>query len=172
LREKAELETAPNISEPILALTTEFDSQLWAVGLDGVYHYDNSGWVKVISTQELPVRGWLQAVTQGVKDRVWLGTSTGLLVYTTDTKKLTPISGHLGSADVRSLLAIFHNESELVWIGTSLGLYVGKVDCWEAVTNLENRTITALAWDGNTNSLWVGTDKGLFRVVHQGNNWN
>ncbi len=172
LREKAELETAPNISEPILALTTGLGSQLWAVGLDGAYHYNNSDWVKVISTQELPVRGWLQAVTQGVKDRVWLGTSTGLLVYTTETKKLTAISGHLGSADVRSLLALFHNESELLWIGTSLGLYVGKVDCWEAVTNLENRTITALAWDGNTNSLWVGTDKGLFRVVHQGNNWN
>jgi ligand-binding sensor domain-containing protein len=37
--------------------------------------------------------------------------------------------------------------------------------------NFENRTITALAWDGNASNLWVGTDLGLFRLVSQDNGW-
>jgi ligand-binding sensor domain-containing protein len=117
------------------------------------------------------VRGWLQAVTQVVTDHVWLGSSAGLLVYKPDTGQLTTVSGALGSADVRVLLAIPKDESELLWVGTTQGLYVGKFDNWETVPNLENRTITALAWDGNTSSLWVGTDFGLFRLVSQDNGW-
>jgi ligand-binding sensor domain-containing protein len=71
----------------------------------------------------------------------------------------------------RSLLVISRGESELLWVGTTQGLYVGKSDNWEAVPDLENRTIAALAWDGNARSLWVGTDLGLFRLVSQDNGW-
>lgn len=170
LKQQTELEATPKVSEPILAITAG-TSQCWAVGLDGLYQYKDSDWVQVISAQELPVKGWLQAVAQAVTDHVWLGTSAGLLVYKPDTRQLTTVSGALGSADVRSLLAISKDESELVWVGTTQGLYVGKSDNWESVPNLENRTITALAWDGNASSLWVGTDLGLFRLVSQDNGW-
>lgn len=170
LKQQTELESTPKVSEPILALTAG-TSQCWAVGLDGLYQYKDSAWVQVISAQELPGRGWLQAVTQAVTDQVWLGTSAGLLVYKPDTGQLMTVSGALGSADVRSLLTIPKDESELLWVGTTQGLYVGKFDNWESVPNLENRTITALAWDGNASSLWVGTDLGLFRLVSQDNGW-
>ncbi len=170
LTQNNELQTAPNISEPILALTTK-NAQYWAVGLDGLYHYKDSVWVQVISSKELPVRGWLQAVVQSGTDHVWLGTSTGLLVYKPDTKQLTPVSGTLGSADVRSLLAIGWGESELLWVGTSQGLYVGNSSNWESVSELENRTITALVWDSHASSLWVGTDRGLFRLLAVDNSW-
>jgi ligand-binding sensor domain-containing protein len=50
-------------------------------------------------------------------------------------------------------------------------LYTGNSDNWETVPDLENRTITALTWDGNASSLWVGTDLGLFRLVSQENGW-
>ncbi|MBD1944374.1 hypothetical protein H6F50_18780 [Coleofasciculus sp. FACHB-712] len=72
---------------------------------------------------------------------------------------------------MRSLLAIPKDESELLWVGTTQGLYVGKFDNWESVPDLETRTITALAWDGNASSLWVGTDLGLFRLTSQDNGW-
>lgn len=138
---------------------------------NGLYQYKDSDWVQVISARELPVRGWLQAVTQAATDQVWLGTSAGLLVYKPNTGQLTIASGALGSANVRLLLAIPTNESELLWVGTTQGLYVGKFDNWESVPDLENRTITALAWDDNASSLWVGTDLGLFRLVSQDNGW-
>lgn len=170
LKQQSELETTSKISEPILALTTG-TSQCWAVGLDGLYQYKDSAWVQVIYAQELPVRGWLQAVTQAVTNHVWLGTSAGLLVYNPDTGQLTTVSGAVGSADVRVLLAISKDEPELLWVGTTQGLYVGKFDNWESVPDLENRTITALAWDDNASSLWVGTDLGLFRLVSQDNGW-
>ncbi|MBR8835009.1 MAG: hypothetical protein DSM106950_13480 [Stigonema ocellatum SAG 48.90 = DSM 106950] len=164
LKQQNELQTAPNISEPILTLTAG-SSHYWAVGLDGLYQYKDSGWIRV----ELPVRGWLQAITQAVTDHIWLGTSAGLLFYKTDTKRLTPITGSLGSAEIRSLLAINRDELEQVWVGTSQGLYIGNVDKWEPIPELENRIITALVWDKNNSNLWVGTDRGLFCLLSQGN---
>ncbi|MBD2205552.1 hypothetical protein H6G33_24735 [Calothrix sp. FACHB-1219] len=170
LKQQNELQTAPNISEPILTLAAGSD-RYWAIGLDGLYHYKDSAWLQVISNKELPVRGWLQAITQAVTNHIWLGTSAGLLLYKTDTKRLTPIIGNLGSADVRSLLAINRDESEQVWVGTSQGLYLGNIDNWEPIPELENRIITALVWDRDNSSLWVGTDKGLFCLLSQGNSW-
>lgn len=170
LKQQTELEATPKVSEPILAIAAG-TSQCWAVGLDGLYQYKDSAWVQVIPAKELPVRGWLQAVAQAVTDQVWLGTSVGLLVYKPDNGQLTTVSGALGSADVRALLGIPKDESQLLWVGTTQGLYVGNSDNWESVPNLENRTITALVWDGNASSLWVGTDLGLFRLVSQDNGW-
>ncbi|MEH2187412.1 MAG: hypothetical protein V7K64_14755 [Nostoc sp.] len=170
LKQQNELQTAPNISEPILTLTAGSD-RYWAIGLDGLYQYKDSDWVQIISNKEPSMRRWLQAIAQAVTDRVWLGTSAGLLLYKIDTKRLTPITGNLGSADVRSLLAINRDESEQVWVGTSQGLYVGNVDNWKLIPELENRVITALVWDKNNSSLWVGTDRGLFCLLSQGNAW-
>lgn len=170
LKQQNELQTAPNISEPILTLTAAGSDRYWAVGLDSLYQYKDSAWIQVISNKELP-RGWLQAIAQAVTDHVWLGTSVGLLLFKTDTKRLTPITGNLGSAEVRSLLAINRDESEQVWVGTSQGLYIGNVDNWELIPELENRIITALVWDKNNSSLWVGTDRGLFCLLSQGNRW-
>ncbi|MEC4818660.1 MAG: two-component regulator propeller domain-containing protein [Scytonema sp. PMC 1069.18] len=141
--------------------------QYWAVGLDGLYQHKGSVWEKVLSNQDLSVRGWVQAVSQAVRDRVWLGTSAGLLSYQPDTKQLSTVSGHLSNADIRSVLAIVVDESELLLVGTSQGLYMGDSANWESVPDLENRTITTLALDSHGNVLWVGTDRGLFRLFVQ-----
>ncbi len=68
-------------------------------------------------------------------------------------------------------MAIPKDEAELLWVGTTQGLYVGNSEKWDTMPNFENRTITALAWDGNASNLWVGTDLGLFRLVSQDNGW-
>ena len=171
LKPQTQPETKPQISEPILTLINGHDSQYWAVGLDGLYQHQNSGWVRVISSQELPVNGWLQTASQDVPEHIWLGSSAGLLLYKPNKNKVIIATGNLVSTDIRTLLVISKDESELVWVGTSQGLYVGKYDNWEPVANLEKHTITALAWDSNAISLWVGTDKGLFRIINRNNTW-
>ncbi|NJR17790.1 MAG: hypothetical protein HC785_20085 [Calothrix sp. CSU_2_0] len=165
-----QLPTASKISEPILAFTGGRDNY-WAVGIDGLYRYDDSTWKLAIANSDLPVRGWVQSVSLVVSDRVWLGTTAGLFLYTPDSKQLTPVTGSLGSADVSVLLAIARNDSELLFAGTKQGLYAGNLDKWETVPELENRQITALVWDFHDNSLWVGTDRGLFRLQYRDNTW-
>ena len=169
-QEKAEFEKAPNITEPINAITTDYNSQ-YAVDLDGVYHYIDKAWVKIISTTELPVKGLLQSVAS-FENNLWLGTGAGLLQYKSDTKQINTVKGYLGSADIRTLAAIYLHDMELLCIGTSRGLYIGEIEREQPIPNLENRTITALTWDTINKSLWVGTDKGLFHLVYQQNNWN
>ncbi|MBW4650394.1 MAG: hypothetical protein KME06_17155 [Kastovskya adunca ATA6-11-RM4] len=63
----------------------------------------------------------------------------------------------------------FPEERAIAFSLTNIWVVCGQVRQLESVTNLENRTITALAWDGNASSLWVGTDLGLFRLVSQDN---
>jgi ligand-binding sensor domain-containing protein len=115
------------------------------------------------------VKGWLQSISQVVADHTWLGTSAGLLLYKPDTKQLSQITGSLGSADIRCLLAIKQGNSELVFVGTKQGLYIGNLDTWEPVSELENRQITALVYDDQI--LWVGTDRGLFCLRYRDNGW-
>ncbi|PAX58317.1 ligand-binding sensor domain-containing protein [Brunnivagina elsteri] len=170
LKPENQLQAASDIPEPILAFTVG-SGNYWAVGLDGLYRYNDSAWTRVITNLKLPVKGWLQTFSQVVADHAWLGTSAGLLLYKTNTKESSPITGSLGSADVRFLLAINRGESELLFVGTNQGLYAGNLDKWESVSELENRQITALVWDFNDNSLWVGTDRGLFRLQYRDNSW-
>ncbi len=169
-QQKAEFEKAPNITEPINAITTEYNSQ-YAVGLDGVYHYINKAWVKIISTTELPIKGWLQSVAS-FENNLWLGTGAGLLQYKSDTRQINTVNGYLGSADIRTLTVIYLQDIEQLCIGTNRGLYIGELEKEQPIQNLENRTITALTWDAIHKTLWVGTDKGLFHFVYQQNNWN
>ena len=68
------------------------------------------------------------------------------LLYKPDSKEVTQITGSLGSADIRLLLAINQGNSELLWVGTNRGLYTGNLDEWEALSELENRQMTALVW--------------------------
>lgn len=103
---------------------------------------------------------------------MWLGTGAGLLQYKSDTKQINPVNGYLGSADIGTLAVIYLQDTEQLCIGTSRGLYIGELETWQPIQHLENRVITALTWDAIHKTLWVGTDKGLFHLVYQDNNWN
>jgi ligand-binding sensor domain-containing protein len=110
-------------------------------------------------------------VAQAQADRVWIGTSVGLFAYELYTDTLTKSGGVLGSADVRSLLAILDDESEQLWVGTGRGLYCGHPDDLELVSGLGGLPVNALAWDSHAEALWAGTDNGLFRLVYAADAW-
>ena len=164
-----------DVPGPILALAEGPGPKRWAAGLNGLYRGNGLAWTLALPASKLPTKGWIQAVAQARAERVWIGTSAGLLEYSPSTGTLTTASEVLGSADVRSLLAIPGGLSEQLWIGTRCGLYGGRPDDTRPVPGFEGRTVTALAWDEKVQALWAGTDEGLVRVVAvdngNGNGW-
>jgi ligand-binding sensor domain-containing protein len=101
--------------------------------------------------------------------KLWVGTDSGIYAIAPDTEQLSQITGNLGSVDIRCLSAINQGDSELLFVGTKQGLYIGNLNTWEPVSELENRQITALICDDQI--LWVGTDRGLFYLRYGDNNW-
>jgi len=173
LKERHVQDLTADVPGPILALAEGPGSKRWAAGLNGLYRGNGQAWALALPASKLPAKGWIQAVAQAQAERVWIGTSAGLLEYGPGTGTLTTASEVLGSADVRSLLVIPSGQSEQLWIGTRRGLYGGQPDDTRPVPGFEGRAVTALAWDEKAQALWAGTDEGLVRVVaaDNGNGW-
>ena len=105
----------------------------------------------------------VQAITSDGQNRTWLGTKTGLSIWTGTTFfNLTSENG-LPSEDISALQA----DGDVVWIGTRDGGLLRFQDNQLQVFNSANAdlpsdTITALAIDTD-GSLLLGTDQGLAR---------
>ncbi len=171
IKKQAVLECCPNVRGPVLALTSGISANCWAAGLDGLYQWDGATWTLIVSANRFSASGLVRAVAQVQADRVWIGTSVGLFAYEPDTDTLTKSGGVLGSADVRSLLAILDDDSEQLWVGTGRGLYCGRPDDLGLVSGLGGLPVNALAWDSRAETLWAGTDNGLFRLVYTADAW-
>jgi ligand-binding sensor domain-containing protein len=158
---------------PILAMAQGLDSTLWAAGLDGLYRGDGSTWTLVVPANRPPLsaKGWMRAVAQTRTGRLWIGTSTGMLVFNSETDTLDKADGVLGNADIRSLLIVPDDESEYIWVGTARGLYGGCPGNLKSILGLGSLAVTSLAWDGSAGMLWTGTENGLFRLVNEGSGW-
>lgn len=163
------VEAVPGLPDTdlVLALAKGIETECWAVGMNGLYGYQDQTWKQVLPSHKLST-GWVQTVAQATADQVWLGTSAGLFRYQPKGDRLIPEPGVVSSADIRCLLAV--SEGPL-WVGAQRGLYWGKPDNWELVEALSGRTITALAWDKSGQRLWVGTDLGLFQLSPTDNQW-
>jgi ligand-binding sensor domain-containing protein len=105
----------------------------------------------------------VQAITSDSQDRTWLGTKTGLSIWTGATFfNLTSENG-LPSDDITALQA----DDDVVWIGTRDGGLLRFQDNQLQVFNSANAdlpsdTITVLAIHSD-GSMLLGTDRGLAR---------
>lgn len=112
------------------------------------------------------VRNAVRALLEDISGRLWVGTASAGLGILEPGKNLL-FRKDLPSFAVRCLL---QTRDERIWIGTETGLCCWKEDAVTTLTTndgLAHDTILAL-YEDNKTSLWIGTAKGLSKIVNGG----
>ena len=150
----------PLLSPDARVIQPDAAGGLW-LGAGGAAFYKEPNWTNYTAAEGLAGTD-MQAITIDGESRTWLGSKTGLSIWTgTGFFNLTTDSG-LPSDDIRALLA----DDDVVWIGTGGGLLRfqdNQLQVFNAANiNLPSDVITALALDTD-GTLLVGTERGLAR---------
>jgi len=150
----------PLLSPDVRVIQPDAAGGLW-LGAGGASFYKEPNW-----TNYSPVEGLagteVQAITIDRESRTWLGSKTGLSIWTGSAFFNLTTENGLPSDDIRALLA----DDNVVWIGTGGGLLRFQDNQLQvfntANINLPSDVITALALDTD-GTLLVGTERGLAR---------
>ena len=155
------LANAPLLSSDVRVIQPDGEGGLW-LGAGGASFYQDPNWANY--TAENGLAGVeIQAITIDQENRTWLGSKTGLSIWTgsNDFFNLTTENG-LPNDDIRALLS----DGAVVWIGTGDGLLRFQDNQLQvyntANINLPSNAITALALDTD-GTLLIGTERGLSR---------
>jgi hypothetical protein len=157
---------------PLLALCEGLGNSRWAVTLNGLYRSSGATWTPVLPADRLPFVGSLRSIAQTRQNRMWLGTSAGLLAYDPEGDRILSRSRSFD----RCVNALAYDRRRgVLWAGTDEGLFelAPEGDDWETrgVFTAQNRgmaanRVTDLALSdtqaGDTD-LWIGTSDGLTR---------
>ena len=96
------------------------------------------------------------------KDKLWVGTITGLSVLHTVSLKVIPTPELWNVFQDKDILQLFWDGSKKVWASTEDGNYIIDTDSYKVRTVLEDFKIVSMG-KGVDNSLWIGTDQGLLK---------
>ncbi|HXF62820.1 MAG TPA: hypothetical protein VNK95_14445 [Caldilineaceae bacterium] len=136
---------------------------VWLGGA-GLSFFDGADW-RSYTTEDGLAGASVQAITPDNQSRTWIGTPTGLSIWTGNAFfNLTSANG-LPSDDISALQA----DGDVIWIGTRGGGLLRFQDNQLQVFNRDNiglpgDVITALAV-GADGALYVGTERGLARFA-------
>lgn len=106
----------------------------------------------------------VQSMAEDFEGNIFFGTDDSQLIVYPKSKEVRKIE--LG-ADINGVNNL-HTDEELIYIGTGRGLFVWNGEGISKSPILPNTTINTLIAD-NTNTLWIGTMRGLFRYEETSN---
>lgn len=136
---------------------------IW-VGTEGVSYFDGASWVTYGPEDGLAGSN-VQAIAADSQNRIWIGTTGGLSIWTGSTFfNLTSANG-LPNDDITALQA----DDDVMWIGTRGGGLLrfenNQLQLFNTNnSNLPANSIVALARAADS-TLWIGTDAGVARFV-------
>lgn len=106
--------------------------------------------------------GWIESIERDPKDRLWVGTSTGDLLYVEqDSIRVCPNWNVKEAGTIETL----NSTRKGMFIGTSGGLFImtDPVSKPIAVPRFQGVQVTSFA-KGQNDEIWLGTAKGLFHI--------
>ena len=151
-----------------VAWSTASDGQL----AGGIYLNDGAVWSLVLSAAKLRTAGLAEGarvhtLVEDLDGSLWIGSSAGLLAYDTRMETVEAVDIPICKVSALSVLP----SLDALGVGTSRGLYLVRPDGWTHLGVLNDYQITALAWDGDADVLWVGTDHGLIQLGYDAGSW-
>ncbi|WP_181938003.1 two-component regulator propeller domain-containing protein [Arenibacter sp. P308M17] len=102
------------------------------------------------------------------KDKLWVGTITGLSIINTVTLEVLPTPTILKTAGEKGMLQLFSDASNKVWASTENENFLIDATTLEVKPILEDYKVATVA-KGLDNVYWIGTDKGLLKFDGKNN---
>ncbi len=107
----------------------------------------------------------IELIYQDRTGRIWVGPGDGGIYYLKDDHFVSP--KELEKMSGKVLLSMVEDQRKNLWIGTKdNGLFLlknGKLEAYGEKRGIKAKTINDL-WVGRSNSIWVGSDSGIFRI--------
>lgn len=96
------------------------------------------------------------------KDKLWVGTVTGLSVLNTNTLKVIPAQSILNTIGKKLIMHIFYDGINTVWVSTENNNYRINSTTFEIEEVLSDYKIACIS-QGINGVFWIGTNKGLLQ---------
>jgi ligand-binding sensor domain-containing protein len=160
-------------SQKAIAVDTTGDQ--WVVAEDGVYRYHEMKAEKVYMTPG--ASGFdtsVNAIAVDGNNTPWIGTDQGIKRYENgawiDDSTINRLLPNSGTSSLGVTVNTLCFSDGKVWIGTALGLFIKAKDTCTRIDTagslLPDLNVQCIAIDG-PNSAWIGTKRGLVRLVGQ-----
>jgi ligand-binding sensor domain-containing protein len=145
----------------VRAVQPASEGSVWFGSAGGANFYQDPNWESYTEADGLAGND-IRALALDSQSRTWIGSETGLSIWTGNGFFNLTTDNGLPSDVITSLLS----DGDLVWIGTDMGLLRFQDNQLQVFNtgniNLPSNGITALALDAD-GSLLVGTESGLAR---------
>lgn len=152
------------------AIYFENDKKLW-IGTNGgglqLFDPENESFRTIQVLSDLHVND----IFEDSKNRIWVGTQSGLSVFTAEDQIQIDIQSVLGEyAEQISYINFINEDSQAnIWIGTQWqGLFLLRnknVYWFNSENGLSDNTVNALL-EGEQSQIWITTNSGLSRLVY------
>ncbi|SIR32371.1 two-component regulator propeller domain-containing protein [Maribacter ulvicola] len=135
---------------------------LWFGTQNGLSRYDGYRFkiFKNLPDDETSIIGDKIYTLATSKDKLWVGTVTGLSVINTATLEVVQTPDIFELIGTNSIQQLYCDGSNLVWVSTEKKNFIIDNLSLEITQVLEDYKIAAIA-KGYDNTYWIGTDKGL-----------
>ncbi len=159
----------PLPSGSVNALLVDSENRLWIGGPDmGLGRYDpaTGGFVH---WRDGLIDDDVRAIAQARDGTIWVGTSGGLAHMRADGSGLTRLAAGEDGPSSPSVHALHASDDGRVWIGSDAGVDV--VDAMGVMTPVpfeDGSRPRVLRIDGHAAELRFSTDRGLYRLAHDG----
>ena len=151
------------IEEPSTTLLRDSQGKIWVGGYYGLNSLQGGKLILELNKSQGLGSNSIWAMMEDSKGHIWVGTEKGVSRY--DRKKWTHYTSQDGLSH-DSIWAFCEHPVFGLLLGTQKGISQFKNEKFQKWQILNTKTISLLTIDDNT-KLWVGTEKGIYRVNQQ-----
>lgn len=138
---------------------------LWIGGVMGLFHYNNNSLLPFALNNELESRH-ITALQQQ-QQKVVLGTTRGLYQYQAQALTRLGVGTALYNSYISAVLIL--PDSTIIAATLDDGIFVALANStkwlqWHTANGLPHSPVVSLAYDADSEMLWVSSNKGIFRL--------